>query len=279
MNLGTLSIIVMVLVSIITVILIILSKFSRKRIEHKESNYIQREVLFTAAERSFYGVLDQSVSKDYKIFGKVRVADVLKPNSNMNRSDWQVAFNKISAKHFDYVLCEKDTLKVFGVIELDDKSHDSKRAKERDHFLEKACESASLKLIRFKAQQSYQIDSVRTKIKDMLGITPTIDTIDKAELKVTVNIDGSSRAFSDVDIESKYGRNVEKISTSKLAKKLGMKTPLFLEKMVSSGYLISSNEVHRLTEKGKSIGGEYKEKGRYPAHFLWSKDFTEIELN
>jgi hypothetical protein len=131
-----------------------------------------------------------------------------------------------------------------------------------------------------RTQQSYQIDSVRTKIKEILYIaTPTIDTIDKAEPKVTVNIDGSNRAFSDVDIESKYGRNVEKTSTFKLAKKLGMKTPLFLEKMVSNGYLISSNGVHHLTEKGKSIGGEYKEKGRYPAYFLWSKDFTEIELN
>jgi hypothetical protein len=56
-----------------------------------------------------------------------------------------------------------------------------------------------------------------------------------------------------------------------------MKTPIFLEKMVSSGYLISSNEVHHLTEKGKSIGGEYKEKGRYPANFYGPK--TLLRLN
>jgi very-short-patch-repair endonuclease len=130
----------------------------------EEPLYTQRDALFTPAERSFYGVLEQAISNEYKVFGKVRVADILKPNSSLNKSEWQTAFNKISSKHFDYVLCQKDTLEVVGVVELDDKSHNSKKAKNRDAFLEAACNGANLKLIRFICQRTYQTDSVRLNI-------------------------------------------------------------------------------------------------------------------
>jgi len=114
------------------------------------------------------GVLDQAVSNDYRVFGKVRVADVISPAKGMSRKNWQIAFNKISSKHFDYVLCTKDKLDVIAVIELDDKSHNSKKAKARDKLLEGACDSADLKLIRFPARPTYQVNSVRDKINTTL---------------------------------------------------------------------------------------------------------------
>jgi len=64
-----------------------------------------------------------------------------------------------------------------------------------------------------------------------------------------------------------------KISTSKLARKLKLKTPDFLERLVSSGYLEESNELQTLTEKGINAGGEAK-TGRYGPYFIWPEDFT-----
>ena len=133
------------------------------------SRYKKKETLFTPAERSFLGILDQAVSDKYSIFGKVRVADVLSPAKGMSRKNWQVAFNKISSKHFDYILCDKDTLAVVAVIELDDKSHSSKKAVARDRLLESACDSASLKLIRFAAKSGYQVQSVRDQLEAALS--------------------------------------------------------------------------------------------------------------
>jgi very-short-patch-repair endonuclease len=83
----------------------------------------------------------------------------------MSRKNWQIAFNKISRKHFDYVLCSKDKLEVVAVIELDDKSHNTKKSNNRDSFLENACKSASLTLVRFRAKSNYQIDNVRDQIE------------------------------------------------------------------------------------------------------------------
>jgi len=153
-------IILIILVVVISVVIPALIKSPAG----KGYNYRQRGPLFTAAERSFLGVLDLAVSDNYRVFGKVRVADIINPGKGMDRKNWQIAFNKISAKHFDYVLCSKDKLEVIAVIELDDKNHDTKKAMSRDALLENACKSAGLKLVRFQAKSGYQVQAVREQI-------------------------------------------------------------------------------------------------------------------
>ncbi len=127
-------------------------------------NYRKQARLFTPAERSFLGVLDLAIGNEYRILGKVRVADVLAPQKGLSRKNWQVAFNRISAKHFDYLLCDPKTLEVKAAVELDDSSHNSKARIKRDTFLEGACESAGLPLIRIKAQRNYQVSAVKEAI-------------------------------------------------------------------------------------------------------------------
>ena len=138
-------------------IVILLKNAGAKR----EFSYKTKKVLFSPAERSFYGVLTQASSGNAVVFGKVRIADILEPSKVLNRSEWQIAFNKISSKHFDYVICNSDELAVESVIELDDKSHKGKKQVIRDEFIQRACESAGLKLHRFKASSSYNISEVR----------------------------------------------------------------------------------------------------------------------
>lgn len=121
-----------------------------------ELGYRKKKTLFTEAERSFLGVLDQCIDPiQYRVFGKVRIADIVEPNPTKNRSEWQKAFNSISAKHFDYVICSSDTLQPVCVIELDDKSHSQKKRQQRDQLLDGICEEAGLSLLRFPAQRTY----------------------------------------------------------------------------------------------------------------------------
>lgn len=71
-------------------------------------------------------------------------------------------------------------------------------------------------------------------------------------------------------------KNTEKLTTSKLAKKLGVKTPELLEKLTNAGYLTLSKEKPQLTDKGKNIGAEYISKARFGGYFLWPDD---IKIN
>lgn len=143
---------------LVLVVLVILAKRGGPR---DEFSYEKNEPLFSPAERSFFGVLSQAVEDRAVVFGKVRVADVLRPPKGIGRSSWQKAFNRISSKHFDYVICAPDTLSVLAVIELDDKSHSKGKRADRDRFLERASSAAGLPLHRFKAAATYNISQVR----------------------------------------------------------------------------------------------------------------------
>jgi hypothetical protein len=145
--------------------LLVALKYAYKRNRHLNKHpYRKLETLFSPAERSFLGVLNQVVADNAYVFGKVRVADVLAPVKNSSRKNWQISFNKISRKHFDYILCDKKDLSILCAIELNDKSHNSKNRKARDEFLTAACESANLPLIQVPAQAAYNIDEIRESL-------------------------------------------------------------------------------------------------------------------
>jgi hypothetical protein len=129
-------------------------------------DYSLKPTLLSRAERSFYGVLLSCIDDSMTVFSKVRVADVLGPKKGYNRKNWQTAFNKISSKHFDFVLCKTDDLSVVCAIELDDKSHRAKKRQARDSFLQQACDSADLSLIRVPAKRSYN----KQELAEQLGL-------------------------------------------------------------------------------------------------------------
>ena len=64
------------------------------------------------------------------------------------------------------------------------------------------------------------------------------------------------------------GDQSSKLTSSKLAQKLGFKTIEFLEKLVASGHLDVKDGEYHLTTKGKEIGGEFK-GSRFGPYFLW----------
>ena len=146
------------------IIVILFFVLNRRGSQKSHFPYESREVIFSAAERSFFGVLVQAVGEDAVVLGKVRIADVMKPRKGLNRSDWQKAFNRISAKHFDYVVCTPDTLSVIAVIELNDRSHAKAKRMERDQFVEGACSSAGITLHRVKARAAYNVVSLKELI-------------------------------------------------------------------------------------------------------------------
>lgn len=127
----------------------------------------QRDALFTAAERSFLGVLDQACADRYRVFGKVRIADVVAPAKGLDKSTWTTVFNRIKAKHFDFVLCDPQTLMVKAVIELNDKSHSNSRRIERDELVRRACADAGLALRMVKTRRSYSLESVKQVVNEI----------------------------------------------------------------------------------------------------------------
>lgn len=157
---------IIVAVVIIAVLVVAVLKLAQQpETNDAEFPYIKQAVLFTPAERSFLGVLTQAVDDNTQIFGKVRVADIITTKKGMSASDRQRAFNKISGKHFDFILCNKHDLSVKGAIELNDSSHNSKKRRERDNFLEGACKASGTPLIQIAAKAAYTVNEIKQSLE------------------------------------------------------------------------------------------------------------------
>lgn len=161
-------ILLLVLIAI-AIFAIVAVKLKQSQISEDDYPYTKIGPLFSPAERSFLGVLQQAVGESYFVFGKVRVADVVSIRSTPNKGGRQRAFNRISAKHFDYVLCAKDDLSVVCVIELDDQSHQQRKRQARDSFLVGLCRAISLPLIQIPAQRAYSVSDLHAKVVEAVG--------------------------------------------------------------------------------------------------------------
>lgn len=157
------------------IVLLVFAFFAKQRQAQGQSRtfpYQKQPALFTPAERSFFGVLKQAVGQDFQVFGKVRVADAIAVRSGLTRQVWRRAFNQISAKHFDFVLCAPGELSVVCAIELNDSSHQNKSRQDRDAFLANVCKAACLPLITFEAQPAYSVAEVCTRIAEQIAESP-----------------------------------------------------------------------------------------------------------
>ena len=125
--------------------------------------YQRAKPLFSAAERSFIGVLDQAVGPEYRVFGKVRIADLAAVKPGLGNSARQGALNRIASKHMDFVVCRADDLSVVCAFELNDKSHASQRAKSRDEVVDNVCRAIGLPLVMVPAQAAYSPHEVRNQ--------------------------------------------------------------------------------------------------------------------
>ena len=156
--------------AVVLIVLVVLIAVKQKPSHNGEEGapYTRTPALFTPAERSFLGVLDLAAGKDFRVFGKVHVGDVLTPRAGQDRSTRQTALNRINRKHFDFILCRPDDLTVLCAIELNDASHQRKDRQERDEFLETACRSAGLPLILFDARHAYSPTEISARIAEAM---------------------------------------------------------------------------------------------------------------
>ena len=115
--------------------------------------YKKRDYLLTAAERSFYEVLQTVVDNQLHVFPKIRLVDLLYlPKGTENR---QAHMNRVQSKHVDFVLCDLQNVRPLLVIELDDSSHEREDRKDRDAFVDQALEDAALPILHVPANRTY----------------------------------------------------------------------------------------------------------------------------
>ncbi len=97
-------------------------------------------------------------------------------------------------------------------------------------------------------------DEVRISMERVVASEPASDEADEG-------------AASDADTGD--ASDGGKLTTSKLARKLGCRTPELPDRLVASGHLELRGDRHHLTELGRSTGGEFRTSPRFGPYFLW----------
>lgn len=163
---------IILLVILIGVIVLLQNVFFTQKTSKHSVDYPYQpiEKLFTAAETKFFYALDAVVHpQEYKIFGKVRLADIIRVKRGMEKADYHKAFNRIKSKHIDYVLCNASTLSIELLIELDDASHQKPERQRRDSFLDAAAKAAGVRLLHVPWQKHYAPEILSKSIQEALG--------------------------------------------------------------------------------------------------------------
>jgi phosphatidylserine/phosphatidylglycerophosphate/cardiolipin synthase-like enzyme len=87
--------------------------------------------------------------------------------------------------------------------------------------------------------------------------------------RVPAGNDGKAPHPAVAEADAGEDQSAGKLSSSKLAQRLGIKTGELLDKFTAAGYLAVKDGKHRLTPKGAEAGCEYVTKSRFGPYFLW----------
>lgn len=162
------SIFILLIVMVVLVMVVLRLRLKQSG-PARDMTYEARKDLFSPAERSFLGVLEQAIEGRYRVHGKVRLGDLIQPVRGYSRSQRTVAWNRINRKHVDFVLCQPDTLAPVGAVELDDASHQRKDRSDRDAFVDQALYSAGIPMVRFAARKGYSVAELKAQLEAVLS--------------------------------------------------------------------------------------------------------------
>lgn len=79
---------------------------------------------------------------------------------------------------------------------------------------------------------------------------------------------------TDAELAGEATASANKLTTSRLAKALNLKTPDLIERLVTSGLLEQRDGKTYITAEGKAAGGEFRFSPKFGPYFLWPEDLV-----
>ena len=144
----------------------------------------------------------------------------------------------------------------------------------KGYINEKACIVTSLNLYEFGQVNNNEMGIYISKDDDAQMYK---ETYEEAQRIISIS-DETRITLKKVAPETENDSSPEnikaKLSSSKLARKLGLKTPEFLSKLAELGLLEAADDIYSLTTHGNEIGGEAKRSKRFGDYFIWPRDLN-----
>jgi hypothetical protein len=109
---------------------------------------LRHKSLLTANEAEFFNRLQRALP-GFHVFPQVSFGAFLTDDGQLSRNAQWAVRAKFDRKIADFVICERGTLKIVAVVELDDRTHDAKVDRQRDAITK----AAGYQTIRYQSRQ------------------------------------------------------------------------------------------------------------------------------
>jgi hypothetical protein len=162
--------------------------------------YSADKTLFTPAQRAFKSVLEQAVGTDYRVYGRVRMADIIGLQAGLSRREQERAQVRLGARSFDFLICTPDTTAIVCAVNL---SPRSRRRKPPRDGVDQICTAARLPYVRFRESAVYSLADIADQIFAAMrprGVGPRDGEIHPADAAAVLH--GLSAVILDSDAET-----------------------------------------------------------------------------
>ena len=123
----------------------------------------KKETIFTPAEKNFQNLVEQAMGSEYRIINRVKLSDVVAVRSGISTKAEQVAIKNADKKYVDFIICDRNSMKLLGVIDLVDTQGKGYKIK-KDWFVSGVLEAASIPHLRIKVKANYTVNEIRSCI-------------------------------------------------------------------------------------------------------------------
>lgn len=96
---------------------------------------VRARALLTGNEREFYGRLRRALGARFEVVPQVAMGALMEVSLPRHHPDFWAVRERFSRKIVDYVVCERRSMRVVAVVELDDRTHDAARDAARDALM------------------------------------------------------------------------------------------------------------------------------------------------
>jgi hypothetical protein len=126
---------------------------------------VEPRALMTDMERRTIGYIE-AVIPTARVHAQVSMGALMRPKSGLDKSTRQRTLNRFTSRRVDFVVEDRASGRIMLLIELDDRSHNAAKDRDRD----KLTGRAGYTTVRLPASERPTAESVRRHVGNALGI-------------------------------------------------------------------------------------------------------------
>lgn len=143
--------------------------------------FSRQSAMFSTTERNLWRELSQAAGEDYCVFGKVRLADLVRVRPGLKSTEARMIQDEIGALSVDFVICRRNNLTISAAVMLTNGKRDKSRESMDSAHTEGALAAAGVPLLRLSPDKDYTVADLRTGLRRATLVSAATQTAPAAQ--------------------------------------------------------------------------------------------------